>query len=116
MCKNSRTYAEEFLGVKRQQRKCTDYQKDKVTRRFSNGGLAVGRKEKNLPLLGKWMWRLSLEEDSLWAKDIRSIHGLRPNGWDTKVEEQNVPKKSKEMYEQSLLLIPRRHKYRGGNQ
>lgn len=41
-CKNSRTYAEEFLGVKRRQRKCTDYQKDKVTRRFSNGGLAVG--------------------------------------------------------------------------
>lgn len=56
-----------------------------------------------MPLLGKWMWRFSLEEDSLWAKDIRSIHGLRPNGWDTKVEEQNVPKKSKEMYEQSLL-------------
>lgn len=35
------------------------------------GGLGVGRiKERNMALLGKWLWRIAVEQDSLWHSII----------------------------------------------
>lgn len=38
-----------------------------------------------LGLFGKWLWRFPLEEEAWWVKIIRSIRGLRLNGWDLNV-------------------------------
>nr|GEW96461.1 putative RNA-directed DNA polymerase, eukaryota, reverse transcriptase zinc-binding domain protein [Tanacetum cinerariifolium] len=39
-------------------------------------GLNIGSlRAKNLALLGKWWWRFRKEDDGLWVKVIKSIHG-----------------------------------------
>ena len=44
------------------------------------GGLAIGSlRALNLALISKWWWRLKVENDSLWSKVIRSLHGYRSN-------------------------------------
>ena len=50
------------------------------------GGLGIGNLEKrNKALLFKWLWRFPKEDRSLWHKVVKSIFGLHPNLWDTKV-------------------------------
>lgn len=39
-------------------------------------------------------WRFPLEQDALWVKIIRSIHGLSQNGLE-KIGEQNVFKRAR---------------------
>lgn len=44
---------------------------------LSEGGLNIGSlKSKNLALLCKWLWRFRVENNSLWAKIIKAIHGI----------------------------------------
>ncbi|KAL5569664.1 hypothetical protein UlMin_026239 [Ulmus minor] len=48
------------------------------------GGLGIGNLLlRNKALLGKWLWRFPLEQNSLWAAVIRSKYGLNREGWDT---------------------------------
>lgn len=54
------------------------------------GGLGLGRlKERNLALLGKWLWRFSMDQGSLWHSIILSRYGQDGNGWDCN---QNLPR------------------------
>ena len=54
---------------------------DLLLKSKSRGGLGIGNlKKKNLALLGKWIWRLLLEQNSFWGTVIRSKYGLHPNG------------------------------------
>lgn len=47
------------------------------------GGLEIGhQREQNMALLGKWLWRFSMERDNLWHSIILVRYGLRQNGWD----------------------------------
>lgn len=47
-----------------------------------HGGLALGGLEnKNVALLGIWLWRFPLEQHSLWASIIRSKFGHSFNCW-----------------------------------
>lgn len=39
------------------------------------------RKE-SLALMGRWLWRFSLELDTLWHSIIHNEYGMDPNGWD----------------------------------
>ena len=51
-----------------------------------NGGLGLGNlKKKNVALLGKWLWRFPLEQQSLWAKISKRKYGIQLNGWDSDV-------------------------------
>lgn len=34
-----------------------------------------------MALLGKWLWGFPVEQDSLWAKVIRSGRGQHKDGW-----------------------------------
>ena len=53
---------------------------DLVARSKDRGGLGLGNlRKKNLALLGKWLWRFPLEQNSLWAMVIRSM-GYKPTG------------------------------------
>lgn len=46
---------------------------DLVTRSKMKGGLGLGNlKKKNVSILGKWLWRFPLEQDSLWVRVIKS--------------------------------------------
>lgn len=43
---------------------------------MEKGGLRVGcLRAKNLALLGKWWWRFKDEDEVMWVKIIKSIHG-----------------------------------------
>ncbi|XP_071712589.1 uncharacterized protein [Rutidosis leptorrhynchoides] len=43
---------------------------------FGEGGLNIGSlRAKNLALLGKWIWRVKTEPNSLWVKILKSIYG-----------------------------------------
>ena len=35
--------------------------------------------------MGKWLWRLPLNQDSFWCSIIKSKYGLHKNGWDSNV-------------------------------
>lgn len=49
----------------------------------SQGNLGMGRlKERNIALLSKWLWRISLKVDNLWHSTISSKYGFHSNGWD----------------------------------
>ena len=51
----------------------------------SKGGLGIGNiSKKNEALLGKWLWRFPLEQNSFWCLIIRSKYGLNENGWDSR--------------------------------
>lgn len=39
-------------------------------------------KEKNIALLGKWLWRFSQEHGTLWYSIIQGRYGADANGWD----------------------------------
>ena len=54
------------------------------TRSKKKGGLGIGNlRSKNKALLFKWLWRFPNEQDTLWAKVIRSKFGLDSNKWDS---------------------------------
>ncbi|XP_071694921.1 uncharacterized protein [Rutidosis leptorrhynchoides] len=43
---------------------------------YGKGGLNIGSlRAKNHALLGKWIWRFKMEQNSLWVKIIKSVHG-----------------------------------------
>lgn len=47
------------------------------------GGLGIGYiKERNLSLLGKWLWRFFNNSGGLWQFIIRNKYGMDRNGWD----------------------------------
>ncbi|PWA50966.1 RNA-directed DNA polymerase, eukaryota, Reverse transcriptase zinc-binding domain protein [Artemisia annua] len=51
---------------------------EKVISPFKNGGLDIGSlRVSNLSLLAKWWWCFHCETSSIWATDIKSIHGQR---------------------------------------
>ena len=57
---------------------------DIVSRSKSKGGLGIGNiSKRNEALLGKWLWRFPLEQESFWCSIIRSKYGLNDNGWDS---------------------------------
>ncbi|CAL5386083.1 unnamed protein product [Camellia sinensis] len=44
------------------------------------GGLAIGNiVVRNITLLGKWLWRFSLESESLWCFVVKSKYGVQSN-------------------------------------
>ena len=48
------------------------------------GGLGIGRLHSlNQALLGKWLWRFSVEHDSLWRKIICGKFGEVERSWTT---------------------------------
>lgn len=48
------------------------------------GDLGMGRiKEKNMALMGKWLWRFSTEGDALWYSTIFHKYGYHSNGRDS---------------------------------
>ncbi|GMP92437.1 hypothetical protein CsSME_00042662 [Camellia sinensis var. sinensis] len=51
------------------------------------GGLAIGNIiVRNIALLDKWLWRFSIESNSLWCSVIKkSKYGIQPNGRDSNV-------------------------------
>ena len=54
-----------------------------VSRSKDKGGLGIGNiAKKNEALLGKWLWRFPLEQNSLWCSIIKSKYGVHENGWD----------------------------------
>lgn len=47
------------------------------------GVLGIGHlKERNLALLGKWLWCFTLEMEHLWYSTILNKYGMHSNGWD----------------------------------
>lgn len=47
-----------------------------VQRPVEKGDLAIGNLEaRNQALVAKWLWRYLREQESLWAKVIKSLHG-----------------------------------------
>lgn len=62
---------------------------DDVSKSKANRGLETGRvKEKNLALLGKWLWRFTVERNFLWQSIITSSYGMDANRWDV---QQTIP-------------------------
>ena len=56
-----------------------------------NGGLGLGNlKKKNVALLGKWLWRFPLEQQSFWAKIIKSKYDIQSNGWDSECDKKGI--------------------------
>lgn len=56
---------------------------DNVCRPKEFGGLGIGHlNERNVAILGKWLWRFFNEVDSLWQSLIYNKYGMGPNGWD----------------------------------
>ena len=54
-----------------------------ASKALKDGGLGIGNENRNTALLFKWSWRILKEQDSLWCKIVRSIHGVDPNLWCT---------------------------------
>lgn len=49
-----------------------------------DGGLGLaGLRNRNLALLAKWGYRLMNEENALWSKVVKSIHGSNNFNWHT---------------------------------
>ncbi|XP_028121753.1 uncharacterized protein LOC114318966 [Camellia sinensis] len=64
---------------------------DTVSLPKEKGGLAIGNiVARNIALLGKWLWRFSIESDSLWCSVIKSKYGVQPNGRDSNVVTRGV--------------------------
>lgn len=52
-----------------------------VSKSKENRGLGIGNVDKrNEALLGKWLWRFPLEQESFWCSIIRSKYGKHENG------------------------------------
>ena len=57
---------------------------DLVSKSKETGGLEIGNlMAKNISLIGKWLWRFPIEQESLWHSVIRSKYGYHENGWDS---------------------------------
>ncbi|GKA96279.1 RNA-directed DNA polymerase, eukaryota, reverse transcriptase zinc-binding domain protein [Tanacetum coccineum] len=66
-----------FWGGSKKDRKIAWVAWEKVISPRDQGGLGIGSlRVSNLAMLAKWWWRFLNEEDSLWCKVIRSLHGL----------------------------------------
>ncbi|GJS84723.1 protein SINE1 isoform X2 [Tanacetum coccineum] len=65
-----------FWGGNSDQEKISWIAWKKVTLPRKSGGLGIGSlMDSNQSLLAKWWWRFRKEENTLWCKVIRSIHG-----------------------------------------
>lgn len=54
-----------------------------IGRPKEQGGLNIGRlKERNIALLGKWLWQFANEQGSLWQSTILSKYGAAVNSLD----------------------------------
>jgi hypothetical protein len=59
---------------------------DTICSSISNGGLAVRNlKLFNEVLLGKWLWRYSLEREALWRRVVDGKYSSLESGWSTTV-------------------------------
>ena len=79
------------------------------SRSKKKGGLGIGNLRcKNKALLFKWLWRFLNEQDTLWAKVIRSKFGLHSNNWDSgstrKASFRSPWKFISSLYEELLLM------------
>lgn len=64
-----------------------------------SGGLAIGNlMMRSEALLGTWLWRFPLEQESLWGTVIRSKLGLQPYGWNSNIVMRGVLSLSLEIY------------------
>ena len=65
-----------FWGCKDTGRSIPWVKWSKACQQRKNGGLGIiGIEDMNVSLLAKWIWRFKNEEEALWGKVIRSIHG-----------------------------------------
>lgn len=83
------------------------------------GGLGIDcLVNKNVALLGKWLWCFPLEVDLLWHRVIRSIYGLQDNVWDARsgsyVTDKCTWKGISQVYTYFLLMVS--YKVRDGGQ
>lgn len=84
-----------------------------MSRSKEKGGLGIGNlKKKNLALLGKWLWRFPLEQNSLWAKVIKSKYGLKLNGWDSNLVTQGSFRNPWTFISQGLVVFLQNTKMR----
>nr|GEX39875.1 RNA-directed DNA polymerase, eukaryota, reverse transcriptase zinc-binding domain protein [Tanacetum cinerariifolium] len=68
-----------FWGGPKEDRKVAWVACEKVISPRDQGGLGIGSlRVSNLAMLAKWWWHFLNEEDSIWCKVIRSLHG--PDG------------------------------------
>ena len=87
-----------------------------VPRDLVDGGLGLGgSKARNLALLAKWGWRYLEEEDSLWCKVVRSIHGKKNFKWHTAGKEGKCLRSPWVSISRSWLKIDALATFRLGN-
>ncbi|XP_071700108.1 uncharacterized protein [Rutidosis leptorrhynchoides] len=66
-----------FWDGNREKHKLSWVKWDFILNSYDSGGLGIGSlNAKNRVLLCKWWWWLKVENDTLWARIIRSIYGL----------------------------------------
>ncbi|GKA22407.1 hypothetical protein Tco_0708369 [Tanacetum coccineum] len=69
-----------FWGFKEGKKGISWVKWESTLARQHHGGLGIGSiKAKNLSLLGKWWWRFLNEEDALWCRVVKAIHGPKCN-------------------------------------
>lgn len=51
----------------------------KATKLVEEGGLGLGRLKGKYSPLQEWLWRFPLEQETLWTRVIKSIHGMSKN-------------------------------------
>ena len=87
---------------------------DLVVRSKETGELGLRNlKKKNLALVGKWFWRFPREQQSLWARVIKSKYGMQNNGWDTKVVTNGSFRNPWKFISQDLNIFSK-HSLKGG--
>ena len=75
-------FSKKKLGGGEDVRKIAWIKWDNICLQRDNGGLGVKMlKEFNISLLGKWVWRLLEERESLWNVVIRAKYGEEGVGW-----------------------------------
>ena len=74
-----------------------------------------GYKARNMALLAEWGWRYLEEEDSLWCKVVRSIHGKDIFNWHTTGKEEKCLRSPWVSISRSWLKIDALTTFRLGN-
>jgi len=95
---------QDFLWDESKEKKDHLVKWEDVCRLKEYGGLGIGHlRERNLALLGKWLWCFFNENNSLWQSIIRKKYGMDPNGWDSS---RCVSPSMSLLWRQIILLYP----------